>query len=56
MNHIQTWKSFTDYKYVVEGARINKSKYRKLLSNIRNSKKEITKIWDCGGIKFENIF
>lgn len=51
----------TDYKYVINGIRSNKSKFRR--SNLKTSTSEsntmkdleINKIYDCGKIKFEMI-
>jgi hypothetical protein len=49
----------SDYKYVVNGERVHKSRFRKskLDTNLSESeymhKKQIPKIWDCGKIKFE---
>ena len=48
-----------DYKYIVNGKRVNKSSYRKskLKTDLSESKQMhingINKIWDCGKIKFE---
>lgn len=48
-----------DYKYIIEGRRIHKSRYRKsrLNTNLSESqfmkKQGIDKIYDCGKIKFE---
>ena len=48
-----------DYKYIVEGKRIHKSRFRKSKLNTKLSeseymkKSQIYKIWDCGKIKWE---
>jgi hypothetical protein len=50
-----------DYKYVLDGKRVHKSRFRK--SNLRTDlseskyveKNKINKIWDCGKIKFEMV-
>jgi hypothetical protein len=44
-----------DYKYIVNGKRIHKSRFRKSKTSISESKLEIHKIWDCGKLKFERI-
>ena len=42
-----------DYKYVVGNRKIHKSRYRKSITGISESKLKLSKIWDCGKIKFE---
>ena len=50
-----------DYKYIVDGKRVHKSRYRKskLKTELTESKQMevngFNKIWDCGKIKFEKI-
>lgn len=44
-----------DYKYVVNGRRIHKSRYRKSITGISESELKLLKIWDCGKIKFEYL-
>jgi hypothetical protein len=44
-----------DYKYIVDGKRIHKSRFRKSFTGISESKINIPKIWDCGKIKYEVI-
>lgn len=44
-----------DYKYIVEGKRVHKSRFRKSKTGISESILEINKIWDCGKLKFEFI-
>jgi len=50
-----------DYKYVVDGKRVHKSRFRKskLKTTLTESKyvekNRINKIWDCGKIKFEMV-
>lgn len=44
-----------DYKYVVNGIRMHKSRYKKSKTGIIESKLDIPKIWDCGKIKYEFI-
>lgn len=51
-----------DYKYIIEGRRIHKSRFRKsrlntiLTESEYMKKSHIKKIWDCGKIKFEMLF
>lgn len=45
-----------DYKYVVDGVRIHKSRFRKKRTNISESKLNIPKIFDSGKLKWEKIF
>jgi len=45
-----------DYKYVINGVRSHKSKFRKSRTNISESKLRINKIWDCGKLKYEMVF
>lgn len=46
-----------DYKYIINGKRINKSRFRK--SNLKTDLSEseymssVPKVWDCGKMKFE---
>jgi hypothetical protein len=48
-----------DYKYIVEGVRVHKSRFRKSKLNTKLSeseymkKSQIYKIWDCGKVKWE---
>jgi hypothetical protein len=49
-------ESKPDYKYIIEGKRVNKSRFRKSRTNLSESKILIPKIWDCGKIKFEKLF
>lgn len=44
-----------DYKYVVDGFRIHKSKFKKSKTGLSESILDIPKIWDCGKIKYEII-
>jgi hypothetical protein len=44
-----------DYKYVLNDRRIHKSRFRKSRTGISESNLGLTKIWDCGKIKFEKI-
>jgi hypothetical protein len=44
-----------DYKYIIEGKRYHKSKFRKSKTGISESELEIIKIYDCGKIKWEII-
>jgi len=43
-----------DYKYLIDGKKIHKSRYRKSITGISESKIGLLKIWDCGKIKYEN--
>jgi hypothetical protein len=51
--------SKSDYKYILDGRRVNKSRFRKSRLNTELSeseymkKSQINRIWDCGKIKFE---
>jgi hypothetical protein len=51
-----------DYKYIINGKRVHKSRFRKsrLNTNLTESeqmkKSQIHRIWDCGKIKFQLIF
>ena len=55
-------ESKEDYKYIVNGKRVHKSRYSKskLKTNLSESlemkNKGLYKIWDCGKIKFEMLF
>jgi hypothetical protein len=49
-------ESRPDYKYLVGGVRVHKSKYKKSVTGISESKLDIPKIWDCGKLKFEKLF
>jgi hypothetical protein len=42
-----------DYKYFLEGMRVNKRIFKKSENIISESKLNIPKIWDCGRIKWE---
>ena len=42
-----------DYKYIFEGIRVHKSRFRKSKTGISENKLNINKIWDCGKIKWE---
>ena len=54
-------ESKTDYKYIINGRRIHKSRFRKSKLNTQLTESQymknlnITKIWDCGKLKFEKI-
>ena len=47
--------SVPDYKYIFEGIRVHKSRFRKSKTGISENKLNINKIWDCGKIKWEFI-
>lgn len=49
-------KSHPDYKYVIKDKRVHKSRFRKSVTGISESKIEFPKIWDCGKLKFELLF
>ena len=42
-----------DYKYIYEGVRVHKSRFRKSKTGISESELELLKIYDCGKIKYE---
>jgi hypothetical protein len=44
-----------DYKYIIEGMRVHKSRFRKSKTGISENKLNINKIWDCGKTKWEFI-
>lgn len=45
-----------DYKYVVDGDMIHKSRFRKSLTGVSESELNIPKVWNCGKLKFEKTF
>jgi len=49
-------ESKPDYKYLIKGTRLNKSRFRKSNTGISESNNNLLKVWDCGKIKFELIF
>ncbi len=55
------YKTEPDYKYIIEGKRVNKSRFRKsrLETDLSESNymkmMNILKVWDCGKLKFEFI-
>jgi hypothetical protein len=42
-----------DYKYVINGVRIHKGRFKKSKIGVSESDLKIPKIWDCGKLKFE---
>lgn len=56
LEFIRVSESRPDYKYLVGGVRVHKSKYKKSVTGISESKLDIPKIWDCGKLKFEKLF
>ena len=54
-------ESKPDYKYIINGKRIHKSRFRKsklntnLTESMQMKKNEINRIWDCGKMKFRKI-
>jgi hypothetical protein len=46
-------ESKPDYKYIFEGKRVHKSRFRKSKTGISENKLKILKIFDCGKIKWE---
>jgi hypothetical protein len=48
-------ESTPDYKYILDGIRIHKSRFKKSKTGISESKLNINKIWDCGKSKWEFI-
>ena len=48
-------ESLPDYKYIVDGIRVHKSRFKKSITGISESKLEIPKVWDCGKLKFEKM-
>ena len=48
-------ESLPDYKYIVDGIRVHKSRFKKSITGISESKLEVPKVWDCGKLKFEKI-
>lgn len=49
-------ESNPDYKYIFDGKRVHKSRFRKSKTNISESDLLVPKIWDCGKTKFEKFF
>jgi hypothetical protein len=49
-------QTIPDYKYILDNKRVHKSKFRKSLTGISESKLELPKVWNCGKLKFEIIF
>jgi hypothetical protein len=55
-------ESLPDYKYVISGSRVHKSRYKKskikteLTESQYASENNILRVYDCGKIKFEKIF
>jgi len=49
----KVYETKPDYKYIVSGRRIHKSRYRKSITKVSESKLDLLKIYDCGKIKFE---
>ena len=45
-----------EYKYIIDGKRTHKSKWRKSKTGISESKLNISKIWDCGKIKYYLLY
>jgi hypothetical protein len=52
---MKLYETESDYKYVVSGRRIHKSRFKKSKTGISESELDIPKIWDCGKIKYEMI-
>ena len=46
-------ESKPDYKYISEGIRVHKSRFRKSVTGFSESKLKLLKIWDCGKSKWE---
>jgi len=44
-----------DYKYIFEGKRLHKGRFRKSITGVSESKLGVLKIWNCGKLKFEYI-
>ncbi len=59
LNFNLVYETKPDYKYIINGKRIHKSRYRKsklnteLTESQHMKKSHIFKIWDCGKMKFE---
>ena len=49
-------ESKPDYKYIIDGKRVHKSRFRKSRTKMSESNIMIPKVWDCGKIKFEKIY
>jgi hypothetical protein len=52
LGFIKISESNPDYKYILDGNRLHKSRFRKSRTGITESNLNIYKIWDCGKIKF----
>lgn len=48
-------ESLPDYKYLVGDIRVHKSRFKKSITGISESKLDFLKIWDCGKLKYEKI-
>jgi hypothetical protein len=44
-----------DYKYIIDGKRVHKSRFRKSKTGISESKLKMLKIFDCGKVKWEYL-
>ena len=42
-----------DYKYIINGRRVHKSRFRKSYTGVSESKIKMLKIYDCGKLKYE---
>lgn len=40
---------------IINNKRVHKSRYRKSLTGLSESKLGLNKVWDCGKIKYEKI-
>ena len=55
LEFIRVSDGYPDYKYIVNNKRVHKSRFKKSITGITESKLDILKIWDCGKIKFEKV-
>ena len=55
LGFIQSGYNKPDYKYIFEGKRVHKSRFRKSKTGISENKLKILKIFDCGKIKWEYL-
>jgi hypothetical protein len=55
LGFIQKSDNKPDYKYIIDGKRVHKSRFRKSKTGISENKLKILKIFDCGKIKWEYL-
>jgi hypothetical protein len=53
LKFIKVSESKPDYKYIVEGVRVHKSRFRKSVTGISENRLNLLKTWNCGKIKYK---